>query len=134
MRVLKNNKLYAFLGVGIILCLVGWIAIMHPFKVVDPTDPRFDPVKFSFSDYKTKEELRSAFLKLFPLGTDSSFVDNVLIEVGGAKAGISDDPLIKSYLRMSFKQENYVFTFDGNNKLVNIYFPGEGNLYTDNLH
>lgn len=64
--------------------LFSLTACSNPFKVTDPTDPRFDPDKFSFRDYNGRHETIDAFRKLFPPGTPKGFVDRVLVEAGGA--------------------------------------------------
>lgn len=62
-------------------------------KVTDPNDPRFDPDKFKFSDYRSQDELIDAFRALFPPGTPKSFVDKVFIEAGKAQIGIVKEAL-----------------------------------------
>ena len=70
------------------LLLIASIGACSPTKVTDPSDPNFNPDKFSFRDYGEGKEmsLHEAFRRLFPLG-----VEHVLVEVGGVEQyGCSD--------------------------------------------
>lgn len=63
---------------------------MDSLKVIDPSDPRFDPMKFRFEDYAglhTDPEpklLTPALLKMFPPGTEEAYIDKILVEQAGA--------------------------------------------------
>lgn len=50
-----------------------------PFKVSDPSDPSFDPMKFSFSDYHGKPQIEDALGKIFPVGTPRQEIEKVFI-------------------------------------------------------
>jgi hypothetical protein len=55
------------------------------FKVTDPDDPRFDPARFAFADYKKAPGVLSkALLKMFPPGTDKELVESILVTKAGA--------------------------------------------------
>lgn len=71
----------------------------NPFKVTDPAESGFNPDKFSFSDYKSAEELRDAFKKLFPVGVPKQFVDRVLVDAGGASTYQSQNAPSKWYYK-----------------------------------
>lgn len=85
---------------GIVMAMVLGLWGCNPFKVTDPSDPRFDPTKFSFEDYKTEEEFQEALIKLFPIGTSRSKVDEILLsyaqtchsnEIPGNKISLSNN-------------------------------------------
>lgn len=80
-------------------------------KVTDPADPRFDPMKFSYFDYKGTGERQKIFPVLFPVGTDKSFVDKVLVDAGRAKAERITDP--KMYININSDWIAYSYFFEG---------------------
>lgn len=58
----------------------------NPFKVTDPTDPRYNPDSFSFKDNMLDRDAKiETFRALFPPGTPKTFVDRVLVGAGGAR-------------------------------------------------
>jgi hypothetical protein len=125
---------------AVILCSVVIAAIMvfgNPLKVTDPADPRFNPDKFFFCDYKTHEDLRKAFANLFPVGTDQEFVDRVLIKAGRA---YGYDDVNKVGLRIYRERQPFyqfkkpplhLFIFNKQQKLLNIQINGAEKLYKD---
>jgi len=86
----KFGLLYGFL-LGkvmtlLIVSLLIWFALLDapmPWKVTDPSDPKFDPMKFEYTDYHSNSEFRTALKIMFPLGTEKSYIDKILVEVGG---------------------------------------------------
>ena len=50
----------------------------NPFKVTDPANPNFEPMKFRFEDYKQKDISR-VLNKMFPIGTPKSDIDRVFV-------------------------------------------------------
>ena len=78
MKHLKNRK---FLFV--LLCVL--LAACNPSKVTDPSDPRFDPTKFSFSDYPRDEQLASALKKILKPNMEREVVEKLLVDAGNAQ-------------------------------------------------
>lgn len=128
------------------LMMLTTSACSNPFKVTDPSDPKFNPDKFSFNDYKTHEELRDAFRKLFPVGTDREFIERVLVNAGGAKIVDTFDFKAEGggYLHIryeepfnpirSFKQPIfYTVTLSQDNKLMNIMINGGMKVHKNKL-
>jgi hypothetical protein len=125
-----KNKIGIAFGISCILIIAGALFIYRPFKVTDPSDPRFNPDSFSFSDYASGDELDDAFRQIFPIGTPKSFVDQVLVDAGNARQ--SKD---KTYKFLVYywepwrfhlhKPPHYNFTFDENEKLLNINAVGK---------
>jgi hypothetical protein len=76
----KSRKLWF---VAISCCLL--LAACSPFKVTDPSDPRFDPMKFDFNDYRNHKEMAEVLRVLFPVGTPMERVDEILVGVGGGR-------------------------------------------------
>jgi hypothetical protein len=68
---------------GIVIALILWCVAFDVFKVTDPSDPKFDPYQFKFTDYSL-QELDGVFSKLFHPGVDRTFIENVLVSRGGA--------------------------------------------------
>jgi hypothetical protein len=68
----------------VIVLLFGYAIIGNPFKITDPSDPRFDPAKFDFCDYEDEGGNMRAFEIIFPVGTKKDYVDKILIGSGGA--------------------------------------------------
>ena len=81
MRLILQTLLILLCGASIGAC--------NPFKVTDPHDPNFDPMKFKFGFSREKEV--EVFKVIFPIGTKKEFVDQVLIEAGNARLLSSDD-------------------------------------------
>ena len=125
----------------LVFCVFGLAGCMSDpasiGKVTDPADPRFDPMKFSYLDYKGTVERQEIFPKLFPKGTDKSFVDKVLVEVGGAFARKRDTNIkypdwtkynyiyrgtnsYRKLMQWGEATENIVIYYDGNNKVAQI--------------
>ncbi|MCB1558099.1 MAG: hypothetical protein KDJ50_04175 [Alphaproteobacteria bacterium] len=67
------------------LCMLATTACSDPFKVTDPSDPKFNPDKFKFEDYPGIPLMTDALKKLFPVGTPKEFVEKILVDVGGAR-------------------------------------------------
>lgn len=87
----------------VILLLLFYLFSANSFKATDPNDPNFNPYKFKFTDY-TLKELPSVFDKLFPLGTERKFIENVLVSSACAhiysvhRSGGDFQKSIKSFL------------------------------------
>jgi hypothetical protein len=106
-------------------CLV--LAACDPFKVTDPNDPNFDPMKFRFSDYNHNEEIE-VFRKIFPVGTKKEFVDQVFVEAGNANMFQNkDNKNIWHYTPPEFVKgmgkASYKVIYDEDDKLLNIQSP-----------
>lgn len=73
-----------------------WYSDIRPIfagKVVtNPDDPKFDPMKFRFEYYGGKYgndwDLPAALLRMFPPGTDKSYIDKILVEQADSEAGV----------------------------------------------
>jgi hypothetical protein len=151
-HVQKFGLVYGFLlGSAATLCVLAaliWYVVLDfppPWKITDPSDPRFDVTKFEFDDYTSDIALSKALRILFPIGTDKSDVDRVLGDMGRAKISkvtgknpYRDDPSEQEYyceyrsLR-SFISDYFsgmpegeftwkvLVTYDQNNKLKKIH-------------
>jgi hypothetical protein len=82
----KRSKFCVLVFQAVILSILFYFYQPYPFKVTDPTDPRFNPDRFRFSDYGPGE-LKPAFRILFPIGTSKEFVERVLIKATGSTCG-----------------------------------------------
>lgn len=69
------------------LILVAGYALLitKPFKVIEPTDPRFKVENFRFEDYPGIPPLTDALRTLLPVGTSRETVEKMLIQAGDAK-------------------------------------------------
>lgn len=76
---------------GVILVSTSYLYSPHllhsPFKVIDPADPRFDPMQFRFEDYNSAEEIEVVLKYILFSDRSVEYVDKILIEVGGATLG-----------------------------------------------
>lgn len=114
------------------------IASCNPLKVTDPSDPRFNPDKFRFVDYRSREEKIDAFRNLFPVGTSKEFVDRVLVSSGGSKSSeIKEFPQVWRYLEPAHpglpNGPVHIFIFTDEDKVENVYFAANEYLYPDRL-
>lgn len=66
------------IGIALLLCVVAIV-----LKVTDPSDPKFDPYQFKFTDYP-RSELASILDKLIKPGQDRADVERILMNSGGA--------------------------------------------------
>lgn len=86
------TALSLFSALALVLILYCMWSGFAPFKVTDPYDPRFNPRHFRFEDYTiTLCIQKEALAKLFPIGTNRSFVDQLLVQRGGAISTKTDD-------------------------------------------
>jgi hypothetical protein len=99
-------------------------------KVIDPSDPRFDPTKFSFEDFRQRHFGQPIvyFNKLFPAGTDKAYVDKILVTVGHATFQETPNPDAR-YHDIGYYYKSHGFwewgavvsvTYDSHDKLVRI--------------
>lgn len=121
----------------IIVCVWVLMSFSNPFKVTDPNDPRFDPMRFNFKDYHHENlTVREVFPILFPIGTSKDYVDKVLIQAGSAKSYQSKTNKSEwVYKEPSHSIEGppiHVFIFNENDQLINIK-PGTGSEIYPNI-
>lgn len=99
----------------LILCLA--VVACNPFKVIDPSDPRFDPYKFRFSDYvrftkgeKSKgdkyyeSELYLVIKELLKPGINEEKVDKILLNDPHVKKIDIDAANGKNYKNYIYKR------------------------------
>lgn len=119
--------LLLFLGVNIYHAYLG-----NPLKVTDPSSPKFKIENFRLLDYSPKN-LNDALVKIFPQGTDRSFVDSVMRSAGGSLTHTNEKEIARyefpKNLRNWYDNPFLVFIFDEQNKLVNIKPQGSNRLY-----
>ena len=53
-----------------------------PWKITDPTHPRFNSENFLFTDYNNSTDLGAAVRAMFPVGTDKSVIDAAMKRAG----------------------------------------------------
>ncbi len=87
----RFSAIYGFLAGAVttllILAAIIWYGVFAyplPWKVTDPTDPRFNPQNFRFTDYENSRELGEALRAIFPLGTEKEIVDLALGKAGAS--------------------------------------------------
>lgn len=100
-----------FITVFSIYC-VAWYSIFEapvPWKIVDASDPRFDPHNFRLTDYSSKKELKHTLDILFPAGTDKTYVDEILHTAGGALVleYKSTHPVYRDRIVFDYIYQNY---------------------------
>lgn len=112
------RKLAGYLMIGSALFWYGALAFPLPWKVTDPREPGFEIQKFKFADYESSLALTIALQEIFPVGTDKSNVDDLLIYQAGAeiekypRKPASPDP--QSHTRYYYRYSNfrsYLFSF-----------------------
>ncbi len=131
-HVQKLGLIYGFVfGSVATLCVLAgliWYVVLDfppPWKVTDPADPRFDPMKFEFADYDGAG-LGHALACLFPAGTPKDDVDKILVETGHAR--IMQDKnnphtVYYSYNLLRKKLAPLIFPIPSSNLPATIYFP-----------
>lgn len=85
----KLGLVYGFLfgsattiAVAAALLWYGVFAFPLPWKVTDPTDPRFDKQNFTVTDYGSQDEFDDALEAMFPIGTKREAVDAAMEKAG----------------------------------------------------
>ncbi len=107
-----------------------------PFKVTDPSDPRFDPKRFCFCDYTTGTYLGEALATLFPVGTPQMEVQKVLVRAGKAEEWQDKNHASLVSYREPWRLHIYlpphhVFTYDDQRRVLNIQPYGGPALFAD---
>jgi|GEM_PF-3200295 len=140
-------KLWLVLLAIVIAVGAYWFWYEAPFKVKDPSDPRFNPDRFSFRDYKTQSEMKRAFSSLFPVGSSKSYVDSVLLGAGKGRLvkvydfsecgpqysrAVYTEPT--NYLRSIKGAINHDFYFDKNMTVMNIEVFFHHIVFDDAVH
>jgi hypothetical protein len=86
------------LTIAVLLCVVVVQAIIiwwfnatyNPFVVTNAYNKRFDPKEFQFGYYsyiaRNEGEFNPALLKMFPPGSDKTYVDQILVKQAHAEA------------------------------------------------
>lgn len=93
-----RTLLNLLVGILLFLCLLyslvvyGLFEYPLPWKVVDPTDPRFNVSNLHFTDYKDRTELGAAMRELFPPGTSKAIVDDTLAKADVTSVKVSAGP------------------------------------------
>ncbi len=111
----KFGLFYGFFA-GIISTLLVLIAIIWygvfayplPWKVIDPTDPRFDPMEFRFTDYESGVKEAAFYSCLFPAGTEKTYIDKILVDAGKARVKARKS---KDYYAESPEDKTFYYTF-----------------------
>lgn len=136
---LLTKLLMAFILCTACIAILAFLALFgNPLKVTDPADPCFNPERFSFWDYPMGGgDKREVFAALFPVGTPKSYVDHVLIDVGGANSWRKEKDInLYGYWEphriVHLKgPPQHTFLFDEEGKVLQIN-PGSGSkLYPD---
>lgn len=126
---------------GLLVIVVSYVVATAPFKVTDPSDPRFDPMKFNFRDYRGEGlTVSDVFPVLFPPGTPKDLVDKILVEAGGATSRQSElresqwvyqEPAYYRGINSIKGAPIHVFVFDEHNRVVNIRLGTGSELYPE---
>ncbi|MGE4314204.1 MAG: hypothetical protein AB7E85_08040 [Pseudobdellovibrionaceae bacterium] len=140
----KIRKIFTSIILIFALAAFWWFA---PFTIKDPANPLYNPSSFSFRFIMSREKAVDTFSKLFPPGTDKAFVDQVLIEEGGAKVFggynekygykntdvrffIYTEPWIYAFKTM-IQPPSHTFMFTSNGHLVNAHAQMTSTVFRD---
>ncbi len=93
-RVVMSN--HSWLIICVTALTILFLIFTNALKATDPGDLNYDPSDFKFTDYPLSEYPK-VFDKLFPLGTDRKFIENVLVSSGGAHVEYLHDIVIYSW-------------------------------------
>lgn len=84
-KAIRLTGLFSAIAALIVIAGALYFFVSNPFKITDPYHPWFRPDRFRFEDYLTTKCMQKEVLaKLFPVGTEKSFVDKVLVTSGKA--------------------------------------------------
>jgi len=111
--------------------------------VTDPHDPRFNPERFRFTDYRIREEQAEVYRQMFPVGTSRTYVEEILVHHAGAGAfditGELKKPGYKVIIYNDIRGKAYlkgppalIFLFGKDGKVVNIE-TGYINVYPEQI-
>lgn len=80
------SRITKFTLLALTLLIAGFCYLFVPnlLKATDPYHPWFNPDKFRFEDYSDHCMKKEVLAKLFPIGTERSFVERVLVDAGHA--------------------------------------------------
>ena len=149
------KKILIISGVVLAVFVAGYVGAINvgladnPMKVIDPSDPRFDPLKFDYCDYdEDAGELLNVFRILFPPNTSKEFIDRVLIKEGKGAAGRYNEAIYENqivYKMRTYTPPNnlcnwhlkqpshYIFIFDLKDNLINIETQRGAKIFPDHL-
>lgn len=107
----------AVMGVVLMSLVFAWA---EPFKVRDPNDPRFDPLRYKFTDYKYDNHWVDPLRKIFAPGMDRRYVERIIVDSAGARASEIDRGFISYGRRVPFSPDTYgiLALYDDAGKLV----------------
>lgn len=99
--------------------------------ITDPSDPRFDPNEFRFEDYQAnQDDLPNTFRVLFPIGTNRTTVEAILVRAGGARAYEDRNRQHEVHYiygpnATTLLQTNHTVIYDDHEQLLNILPHGD---------
>tara|TARA_B100000686_G_scaffold352587_2_gene455103 strand:+ start:67 stop:552 length:486 start_codon:yes stop_codon:yes gene_type:complete len=109
-QILKRKKYFRLIKYSLLAFLsVAFLdkctyMVMPPWKEIEPTKPDFKAEDFEYEDYVSwksnlEENLEPVLLEMFPIGTSKKYVDEILVDQGGAKIEYSSfhDYYVYSY-------------------------------------
>lgn len=101
----------------------------NPLKVVDPTDPRFEALKFQFEDYGSETQLAHAISQIVKPDMDRRTIDRILVESGHASIRETQEgrAVYYTYPDKSEKIERGVW-------VVTVYYPDRTHVERVWLH
>lgn len=121
------------LGIPVLVALVIATILVapNPFKITDPTDPRFDPNRFQFRDYSNREAYQRALAVIFPIGMPREQAEKRMLNAGSALG----ETLIKGDHRRVFYMyrpymadlhccQNFSILYDRNNNVEQVQIGG----------
>lgn len=98
-----QQKMRFFVIAFVFLSLLTML-IINPLKVTDPTSPKFDPMRFHFSDYLTGAELYQALEVILRPGTSMETVDKILVDSARTKKWKVEPPYAPEYYTYHYKR------------------------------
>ncbi len=83
--------IFIAISIALLMFVIVRISVLeapYPWKVIDASDPKFDPDKFRLTDYGGNTQLQRNLDLLFPVGTEKLYVDRISVDIGGATVKI----------------------------------------------
>lgn len=133
---IKNNKKISIWAFAVASIFIWAMILFQPFKVIDPSDPKFDASKFDARVYVYRDnylQLAAAIKVLIPTGTPKEKVDRLLVkqsklEIIKREKNVNGYPFLyvlpRRFLDIDPGVNGFAITYDENLLTKEVFFIG----------
>jgi hypothetical protein len=123
------------LAVGALFITMSLLSTPPKNIISNPNDPKFNPMEFSLENYVRTSDAIPVLVKMFPAGTEKTYVEGIIVQMAGARTAIYRDRTVAYYLQAPLRFEtginlrkcksDWVFEvqYDQKNRVEKLRFP-----------